>query len=895
MKRIFALFCATLFIHGGITRVSAQETEVRKAETTGPAASLFPLGKRYVMPDFAQPGEGVEEIKKPDSLSDQEQRVLQSATEMSADDLNDLLQVYERMGNVAMQQAIARLILTRTPDHPQALHLLGGIDGKAEIRKPDYLDDKAAEVRAGKASSDPEAVASQAHALVLEKQSAQAIKLLQALRDTTYRGQPFPFNEDLAYAFADSQRWSEAEAVFTAALESSDLNEAARLRLNQQLDIVRVEKRIAALRAKTYADPIAALRESEALLKELPDHPSAIVFRIECLQYAGKADEALALLKQLKAASERSPAFAFQRQLGYTFQQLKQWDEAKAIFEELRDNPVFAEDARADARKAADASDISKRGEEALMTAGFGEWEKAEAMIAQLEREHPGDLEVLSYRCGLLARTQRAEEALKLLEEKRSQLGSSGKPFPLQDTVADVYLAQKKFDQARVAYQVILDNPKYDWAMRRRALDAPAMIRRTELMEQGFTALRDRRLDRAKEAARKLNDEFGSDLRELKLLRAEILLAQYKDREATAQFEDLKKTTPKDTPFEAASSLATACLRTGRAQEAVEAYRDILAHHRAYTPYESMSARWELRAAIPLAQPHADTVVAYRSEREGHATRADVTYTSPWWGSWRAQAFTHGDFIQLKSRLNGIASPSAEERYEAGVRMQRRITQTFAAEATLGSSQNDVLYGARVGNFIAPGLNWAASFSGNARSTESLALEALDARENRFDLAFGGALPGPWNLDVRAGANWVRVGNKNVGRGLGGSVSLEYLVQSETEKRPEITVGYLGEYRRFNLADAGSPYARLIDTETHRHGVSVAYRRNLNEFWRLQTQAAVMYSIDESALQYNAGLSLQHYFADDFMAYIDFHYDTDARSAVDGGAWEASVGVSKAF
>jgi hypothetical protein len=328
----------------------------------------------------------------------------------------------------------------------------------------------------------------------------------------------------------------------------------------------------------------------------------------------------------------------------------------------------------------------------------------------------------------------------------------------------------------------------------------------------------------------------------------------------------------------------------------VEAYRDILAHHRAYTPYEAMAARWELRTAIPLARPNVQASVAHRSEQDGTITRAEATYSSPWWGAWRAQVFTHGDYIHLKSKLTDVTNPSVEDRYEAGVRMQRRISESFAAEALLGASRNDGLYGVRVGNFLTPGLNWSASFAGNARSTESMPLEALDARENRVDLAFGGPLPGPWNLDIRANANWVRVGNRNVGRGLGATASLEYLVQTETGKRPEIAIGYLGEYRRFTPSDASSPLSQLVDTKTHRHGLTAAYRQNLSESWRLQADVAALYAFDETSFQFMAGLGIQHYFTDDFMAYLDFRYDSNSRTSLgDGGGWEATMGMSKAF
>ncbi len=885
----------SLSLHAANEEIRLSTPPTATEEATQP--SLFPSAQsKYIIPDFAQPGERNEDIKTPEALTDEEAMVLRSIANMNNEELSDLLQVYERMGNLAMVQSLSRALLIRVPDHPIARQMLDGTNNTSEVRKPGYLEKMAEEVLAGKKSSDPDAVGTQARVLIAAKQSEQAIALLEALQRTTFTSQAFPYLEDLAYAHLERQQWAQAEAAFAQVLKQKTLPASQRQRITQQHELAQIEQRIATIRAKSYADPDAALRESATVLSDQPEHPSAIAFRIECLQYAGKNTEALALLQQLKDAVANAPAFAYQRQLGDTQLQMKQWAAAQTSFEELRSNPIFAKEARNDASKAITNAAISKQGEEALLAAGFGDMEKAEALIADLESQYPTLLEVFSYRCALLARLGRGDEALRLLEDKKAALASTGKPFPLQDTIGDVQLARKQFDLSRTAYRAILDEPKYDWSMRRRALDAMPAIHRVELMEAGFIALRDRRIDRAKAAAKSLHEEFGFNARELKLLTAEIHLAQNKTHAAVAELEALRQTTPAQTPFEATSSLATGYMRIGRQAEALQAYNDILAHHRAYTPYEHMQARWEQRAALPLARPSLETRVSHRRETDGSATRADIEYTGPWWGNWRAQAFTHADSFKSKAPSLIVDSPAMQERYDAGIRLQRRIGEAFAAEATLGSSQSDLLYGARVGNFLNPGLNWYAAFTGNARSTESLPLELLDARENRFDVDYGGPLPGPWNFNLHASANWVRVGNKAMGRGLGVSGSLEYVIQTETDKRPEITVGLLSEYRRFTPGEASADLASLVDNTTNRHGITLAYRQNLNDSWRLTAQVGELYAFDENSFQGMASLNVSHYFNEQFLAYLELRYDSNSRSAQqDSGAFEASLGLMHSF
>ena len=214
----------------------------------------------------------------------------------------------------------------------------------------------------------------------------------------------------------------------------------------------------------------------------------------------------------------------------------------------------------------------------------------------------------------------------------------------------------------------------------------------------------------------------------------------------------------------------------------------------------------------------------------------------------------------------------------------------------VGSGQSDPIFGARVGSGFSPGMNWSAGFTANTRSTESIPLEALDARENRATLAWGGALSGPWNVDVNAYMNWVRVATSDVGRGFGGSAALERVLQTQTERRAEIAVGYLGEYRRFESSDASSPLASLVDPETNRHGITLAWRRAWSNAWRLNAELGAFYAIDESEFQYTGSLGVEHSFSEALLAYLDLRYDNNSRSATrDNGAFGASLGLQQTF
>ena len=845
-------------------------------------------------PDFADKVASMDEVKPPAEFTSEEKGVLASAKKLTTDEIFDLIEAYERMGNVAMQESLSRLLLERVPNHPLAKQLQQGITDQPEIRRPEYLQQQAAEVLTASGSLAILPASTEARSLLEAKKPEQAVALLEALKRTTFPGKNFPYEEDLAYGYMDLGRWKEAEEALK--LAQSHRNVSGADPMGKQLGLVKIERQIAEIRESSYTDPAAALAASEKLLKELPNHPSVIGFNVECLHYAGKNQEALGFLLALKASNTERRAFPYERLLGHAHQQLKQWDEATVCFETVRDNAVFSVEARNDAAKMIKSISIAKTGEAALLGAVLGDWEKADSMIVELEKSYPDDIEVFSYRCAFLARSGMCNEALDALTMKREQLATGGRPFILQDTVIDVQLAKKDFEQARAAAQEILDNPAYNWSMRRRALDAGPGIRRAELLEEGLNALLNRRVQTAKQAAKTLAEEFGTDARELKLLLAEIHLSQNKTTEAVAEFENLEKSTPEGQPFEAKSSLATGQLLEGRVAEAMEAFQEILANHRAYTPFEGMQARWLLRSAIPQVKPAIEVTADHRSEQDGTITRAETSYTGPWWGAWRAKVYTHADFLQLKREFADFSRPSNNERYEAGAWIQRRFKGNVMGELLVGSGQNDPVFGARVGSFAGTGMNWSAAFTGNTRNTESIPLESLDARENRAELAYGRQLAGPWNVDVRAFMNWVRVATEDVGRGYGGSAALEYVMQAQTDRRGEIALGYLGEYRRFSTADDASLLAQLIDPETNRHGVTLAYRRIFRDSWRLNAQAGAFYAFDESSFQYMAALGVQHYFSDDLLIYLDLRFDSNSRSALgDTGAFAASVGMQKTF
>ena len=846
-----------------------------------------------VYPDLVTP-EKLEEVKAAGVFTAEEKIILGNLHERSTGQLVELLRIYERMGNLAMLQALAHAVLDRVPDHPDALRLSQSLQERIEVRRPGYLEEVTAKLMSGQTTSDPEAVAAQADALLMQQQPAEALYILEKLRELNFKDAPFPYLDSLASAQFDLRRWSDAERTIAEVNKDSSQPTEARQRATALLGEIAVEKRIDAARAKSTANPTDALAESAKILAALPAHPSAIAFRVEALRYAGRPAEATALIEKMRAAWRGPGPFPYQRLLAHSQLNEKRWDEAADAFRSLADNPAFDTAARADARKGITITGISRKGELAVEAADRGEADTAHALIAEIEAEFPNEPEVLGYRAAVNARLGQKDEALALLLEKKSAT-PAGQTFLLQDTLGDIRIERKEFDEARAAYNEILNDKKYDWDHRRRALDGMSNTRKVELLDEAFYALRDRRPGKAHAVAEQISAEFGEALPELAILRAEIMLSERKVEAAKQRLSELAGKTPPNKLFPAKSSLGSALLQSGQWQEAVDMYTDLLTRAPAFTPYELMEARWERRAAIPLLKPTLDVRGSARIENSGSVFSAESTYDSPWWNGWRLGAFAHLDMIYLdEATTSGIDS---NERYEGGLRAQRRLGPNLAAEVMAGASGSDPLYGARFGRFLNPGLAWAASFLGNARSTESIELEAEDAREDRLEFQFGTPLPGPWNVNARAYAKWVRVGDDDVGHAFGGSAALDYIWQTETEKRPEIAVGYFGEVERFIYAsEADEEIKELIDDRTNRHGIQLGVRRNVNDHLRLNAAGGVYYAIDEKGIGWTVGLGAQYYLSDEALIYAELRYNSDSSAAsIESGVFEANLGASISF
>jgi len=886
------------------------------------AAAAFFAAAAVAAPPVA--GDTDEEIQKPVPFSKQEQQVLGSLQNLSTERLLELMKVYEKLSNEALLNVLTREILKRNPTNAEALRVSGMLTPEIEVRAVGYLDKLAAKLMSGQKVDDPEGIATQARLYIEGLRAEEAVRLLLKLRSVNYGKADFPFLDDLAVAYHDAGQLDESEKAWKQVLSNPTTPAITRRDAERGLATIALEKRIAGMRAKSMANPAKGVVLSSDLLEEMPSEPLAIAFYIECLNRAGQHGEVVSYLEKLKAKSPRK-GFTYQDDLGDAYYMTKDFDAARAAFRAVLKDADASPLERQSAEKMLLSINITEKVEEGLKAILNKDLPRAQAILAELDAEYPNSEDVFGYRCLIMAKTGRSEEALQLLQEKRRLAADRKQLFMHLDTLGDVHLERKEFEQAKAAYEEILRTPGYDEQNRKEAFQGLVSVERDKLFHLANTALLNGKRTEAKEHADKLFATYPKDP-EVLVLQADVKLAYGQIEEALDDYTALKDRYYANKYFPGQTGLATALRRVGKPAESLQAVEEIQVVS-GYEADEVWNARWERRELLPLIRHNVGLDLNYVDAAEGREYRQALTYASPWLNEWRLVTKAEEVIIAL-DKSQTVFEDLDTARFEAQVSLQRRLKGHHFAEVTIGGTQHDVIYGARFGNDH-PNLSWSIGFTGNARSTDSMALESLDGREDRVDFSVNGLVGSRVRYDFDAYVKKVKVGGDSLGEGYGASVGVDYVVQAETIRKPEITVGYYGQYTRFNsegslpssvtseLREAEvrpalpasselrkalpSNYGQeifntLVDPETHRHGIELTVRKHLNLQWNVFAQVGTYYELEQQSLEYTAAAGVEYWLSDSAMLYAEIRYDSAGRGVNAGQPIiEASLGAEISF
>lgn len=883
----------------------------------------------------ASPKDGEFEIKKPDNFSDQELKVIRSLDSMSVERLTQLLQVYERLGNDALLDVIVKTILRREPDNAEAKRVLDSGALSDTTRPAGYLEDIQRKVMAGQKVEDVDSVPVQSAALIVAGRAPEAVVLLERLRSNQFAGKEvFPYLDDLAYALGEAGRLNEAEAAYRAVLADGRSSQESQQEARAALPGLLLKKEMDAIRKRTATNPSQLLAESAALLAKHPTDDDVFAFRIDSLMTAQRYDEALRILEaQRKTHKAEAGPWPWLPTLGYCYFGMRQKDKAIAIFREVQKDPAYDEGTHREAESMILEVQVTSEIEAGTFAMNRGDMATAERVLRKLERDYATHRDVAGYRAIYLVKTGHGDEALRELEERRKTEAAQNLAFTQQDALADVYLDMKQFDKAREANFVIINDPRYDAESKAEALKRMEDIYVAEQQDRADVALKDGRRADARAIAAEMAAKVPARI-EVRMLNAEVALAYFDGKYALQELK-AAKASPEYTgePFPAQNSLAAAMAMQGDWASAWNAYGEIVNGPPAVNePDDVFDAVWERRNLSPWFMPNFTTQIRGVSEEEGTALFAEMTYTSEWIHGWRFQVFARDMATRLKS--NGTFGRRTDDHAEGGVVAQRLLRNGYYVEGMVGASESDPIYGIHFGRMIYGGLNWSVGFVGNALSDDSVNLQALNGRENRAEFRVSGPITDRINFELEGYYQWIKLGGSRLGEGYGASGSIDYILQTETRKRPEISVGYFFDFSRFSRAGSLPPRVRsevrratvpqeqtrkalastdevrralsgdfgnevfdsLADPYTNRHGIMLKARKHFENGFALSGELGVFYAVDDRSAEWTAAAALEYWINDHTMLYGEVRYESAGKGASSAaGIWEASVGGQMTF
>lgn len=871
-----------------------------------------------------------EEVQRPIPFSEQELRVIRHLDMLPTERLVELLVVYDKLNNDAMCSILARQILKRDPQNAEALRISGTLNPDEEVRPAGYLESLTRILLSGNPVHDTDGVAVQANTLVQDDRPDEAVKLLEALRRLNFPNQPFPYRQDLAEAYQDAGQYEKASTLYQDLIQDPSVAAVTKQEAHKSMAVLAVQQKIATLRAEALRAPEAGLKSSARFLDSHPADPLVIAFRVECLNNAGQFNESIRFLEDLKDRQAEGP-FAHLDLLAFTQYGAKNFSEARRVFNEVKAGP-YPEPTRTLASQMLNTIRMDEKLEKGSAALKKNDLTAAMDILVELEKEFPKAPDVFAFRCLVEAKSGQSAEVLERLRALQQEAASKGEVFKGMDTLADVQLERKEYDRAIDSYRSIVSDARYDASMRAEAARDLLTAQQQKKIAAAYREIENGNLKPAEHIYAELKSEAPTSP-EVELLGADLKLSRGKAREALSDYQRLKGQSPSASAFSGQGGIASAHHRLGEWEEALVAYDEIL-NAPGFDPQEKWSATWDRRGLLPLLKPTLSLETSALGESDGNRYTQSLAYTTSWWNQWRLIFSARQDSIRLDDATTFLQEGSADF-LEGELAVQRRFRGGYFASVSAGGSEEDVLYGASVGRFSNSGVGWASvawslTYTGNKRADYGLPLQLLNGREDRVEFAAEGYLHPRVRYSGQAYASRIHVDGDDLGESYGISSSIDYILLTETRKRPGVAIGYAGTYSRFDAKSQlpgsvtralSSPeqvrralaageelhqavaanhgreiFESLVDPETNRHGIQASISKRLDTIWNLSFQAGVYRDFADEAWEYTVAAGVEYWLNDRAMLYLDLQHDSDGLGAAsDEGVWQASLGAEVSF
>ena len=484
-------------------------------------------------------------------------------------------------------------------------------------------------------------------------------------------------------------------------------------------------------------------------------------------------------------------------------------------------------------------------------------------------RKDPHDPRAIAAKAGAQCQSGRAREAVDWLMGLKLEYAEF---FPHQLPLADAFAAARMFQDAGIAYAVVVEDKRYGAEQQAAARQRLQAMGRDRKLIAGEQAVRTN--DAA--AARKALADLQSDAShpDVLALKVAVLTKEGHYDEARALLNKVAATGWNSrTMAEARMALAERESKTGAWGPAAADYHAVESDANLGKAEQHRSARMS-REMLARVRPTMTQSVTGSHQHEGELWTTGIELSTGAFGDGRNIIFLRGIWDELGLGHQKLITQDDADRYQAELAWRRLTKRGFYGEVTAGGGDQGAMFGAAIGRYELPGAGWELRFRANERAADSLLLLALGGTQDAITFNVHRRLAERWYVDATLGWRRVEIDGADLGEGIDLDFRIAYTLLEESGLRPALTVGYFAEVQHFNrhhLADSllrkmqflarreDDPGDILIDERINRHGLVLTASKQFGARWSGFVYGGVAYEFEADRAEALAGAGITAY------------------------------------
>lgn len=503
-------------------------------------------------------------------------------------------------------------------------------------------------------------------------------------------------------------------------------------------------------------------------------------------------------------------------------------------------------------------------------------------------RKDPHDPQAVAAKATALCQAGRAREAVDFLMDLKAQYLDF---YPHQLALADAFVAARMFEDATVAYQVVVEDAKYGPAQQKAAQERLLGSRRDRKLIAGEHAVRTNNAAAARQAMAALKSDAGHP--DVLALEAAIMTKEGKFDEARKLLNKVAAT------GWSSRTMAEARLALAEAEAGRAAWGPAAADYGAVQNDASLTNKQRYAAAranrelLARVAPTVQQDTWASSQNEGTLWTSGIEVSSGAFGDGRNIVFLRGIWDEIGLGHQKLITQDDADRFQAEAAWRRLTKKGFYGEVTAGGGDQGAMYGAAIGRYDQPGPGWELRYRSNDRATDSLLLRALGGTQDSIAFSYHRRLGERWYVDAKLGWRRVEIDNVDIGEGIDLDFRLVYTLMEEREGRIGLTAGYFAEVQHLDrhqlpsglLAQAmlyarreDDPADALIDDRINRHGLVLTASKQFGARWSGFVYGGVAYEFEAGRTEGLAGAGLTAYLSRNTSLIFGVDYATSGNA-----------------